>query len=53
LPIQLESAEEYARRVRPALPVFRVSCTTEEGIGQWIEWLSDRRRLWAGKKSAS
>jgi hydrogenase nickel incorporation protein HypB len=53
LPVQLESAEEYARRVRPALPVFRVSCTTEEGIGEWIEWLSDRRQLWAGKKSAS
>jgi len=53
LPIQLESAEEYARRVRPALPVFRVSCTTEEGIGQWIEWLSDRRLLWTGKKSGS
>ena len=53
LPVDLESAEEYARLVRPALPVFRVSCTTEEGIGRWIEWLSDRRQLWAGKKSAS
>ena len=53
LPVQLESAEQYARRVRPALPVFRVSCTTEEGIGEWIEWLSDRRQLSAGKKSAS
>jgi hypothetical protein len=52
-PTSIESAEKYARGVPPALPVVPFSCTTEEGIGKWTEWLSDPRQLWAGKKSAS
>jgi hydrogenase nickel incorporation protein HypB len=32
-------AAEYARRVRPGLPVLMVSATTGEGVDAWIDWL--------------
>ena len=53
LPVNLEETETYARRVRPGLPVFRVSCTTDEGIEEWIAWLNERRRCWRARKSES
>ena len=33
------AAIDYARRVRPGLPVMRVSATTGEGLDEWIDWL--------------
>ncbi len=33
------AAAEFARRVRPGLPVLMVSATTGEGLDAWVEWL--------------
>jgi hydrogenase nickel incorporation protein HypB len=33
--------EERARKINPSLKVFRVSCRTGEGLGNWIAWLRD------------
>jgi hydrogenase nickel incorporation protein HypB len=35
----IDAAIAYARRVRPGLPVMRVSATTGEGLEAWIDWL--------------
>ncbi len=35
------AAIEYARRVRPGLPVIRLSATTGEGLDAWIDWLQE------------
>jgi hydrogenase nickel incorporation protein HypB len=32
--------EERARKINPALKIFRVSCRTGEGLESWIDWLS-------------
>jgi hydrogenase nickel incorporation protein HypB len=34
-----DTAIEYARRVRPGLPVIQVSATTGEGLAAWLDWL--------------
>jgi len=34
-----DAAIDYARRVRPGLPVICLSATTGEGLAAWIEWL--------------
>jgi hydrogenase nickel incorporation protein HypB len=31
--------EERARNINPSLQVFRVSCRTGEGLGNWVGWL--------------
>jgi hydrogenase nickel incorporation protein HypB len=33
--------EANVRRVRPGVPVLRVSATTGEGLGAWLAWLAD------------
>ena len=33
-------AAEYARRVRPGLPVLTVSAKTGDGFGAWLAWLA-------------
>ena len=53
LDVNLDDAERYARQVRPGLPVFRLSCTTGDGIGEWIQWLNDHRLSWHAQRSAS
>jgi hydrogenase nickel incorporation protein HypB len=30
---------EGVRAVNPGVPVFQVSCTTKEGLADWIGWL--------------
>jgi len=37
----VDRAVEYACRVRPGLPVLRVSATTGEGFDAWLAWLQD------------
>jgi hydrogenase nickel incorporation protein HypB len=51
--VDLAAFEAYARQVRPALPVFRTSCTTDEGIEEWIAWLTACRRFSRALRSAS
>ena len=46
VPVDLAQAREHARRVNPGLRIFETSCATGEGIGEWIEWLSERRESW-------
>jgi hydrogenase nickel incorporation protein HypB len=35
----MDKAEEYARRVNPAIEIIRLSATTGEGFEAWIEWI--------------
>lgn len=51
VPLRIEEAEEYARRVRPNLPIFRTSATTGEGIEEWSRWL--RKSVDAWRSTAS
>jgi hydrogenase nickel incorporation protein HypB len=46
VPVDLQEMEAAAHVVHPGLPVFRVSCTTGEGIEPWIDWLMERRACW-------
>ncbi len=34
-----DAATDYARRVKPGLPVMRVSAKTGEGLDAWLDWL--------------
>jgi hydrogenase nickel incorporation protein HypB len=36
-------AREYARSIHPGMEILEVSCTTGQGLDQWIEWLEKRR----------
>ena len=49
----LEEARANARKVNPDLVIMDVSCTTGEGIPDWISWLSQRyQRRFGNPKSA-
>jgi hydrogenase nickel incorporation protein HypB len=39
LQCDIEQLEQNALRINPSLKVFRTSCTTGEGIGDWCGWL--------------
>ena len=39
----IAAAEENARRIHPGMDIVRVSCTTGDGIQQWLVWLEQRR----------
>ena len=39
LDFDIELAEANARRVNPALRIFRVSARTGEGLAAWLDWL--------------
>jgi hydrogenase nickel incorporation protein HypB len=53
VPVDLDELETFARQVRPGLPVFRTSCTTDAGIEEWAKWMHERRQFWRAEKSAS
>ena len=38
------AAEENARRVHPEMEIVRVSCTSGDGLQQWLTWLQQRKR---------
>jgi hydrogenase nickel incorporation protein HypB len=44
VPFQAEAAIENARRVHPDMEVVKVSCTTGEGLDEWMQWLENRRK---------
>ncbi|HUK26553.1 MAG TPA: hydrogenase nickel incorporation protein HypB [Terriglobales bacterium] len=44
VPFVVESAEENARRVHPAMEIVRSSSLTLEGAQEWLRWLDHRRR---------
>ena len=45
VPFDIAAAEENARRIHPGMDIVRVSCTTGDGIQQWLAWLEHRRHL--------
>jgi hydrogenase nickel incorporation protein HypB len=45
VPFDITAAEENARRIHPGMDIVRVSCTTGDGIQQWLAWLEQRRLL--------
>jgi len=44
VPFDAAVAEENARKVHPGMEIVRVSCTTREGLSQWLAWLEQRRK---------
>jgi hydrogenase nickel incorporation protein HypB len=47
----LKEAKANARRVNPDLDIIEMSCTTGEGILDWISWLEQRYRKKFGTKA--
>ena len=43
VPFDITAAEENARRIHPGMDIVRVSCTTSDGIQQWLAWLGRRQ----------
>jgi hydrogenase nickel incorporation protein HypB len=37
-------AREYARQIHPGMEILEVSCTTGQGLDEWIQWLQKRRQ---------
>ncbi len=44
VPFDLAKAEDNARKVHPGVEIIRTSCTTQQGIGEWLGWLQRRLR---------
>ncbi len=42
LKFDVERCIAFARRVNPSIEVIRVSATTGEGMGDWLDWISAR-----------
>ncbi|MCX6009482.1 MAG: hydrogenase nickel incorporation protein HypB [Chloroflexi bacterium] len=47
----LKEAKANARRVNPNLDIIDISCTTGEGISDWISWLNQRYQKKFGTKA--
>jgi hydrogenase nickel incorporation protein HypB len=47
----LKEAKANARRVNPDLDIIDISCTTGEGISDWISWLEQRYQKKLGTKA--
>ena len=43
VPFDIAKAREFARRTHPGMEIVEVSCTTGEGLDQWVQWLEKRR----------
>ena len=43
VPFNAEVAVENARRVHPEMEVVRVSCTTREGLDEWMKWIEQKK----------
>jgi hydrogenase nickel incorporation protein HypB len=41
----LSGAERNARRVHPAMEIVRVSCTTRDGLRDWLAWLEQKKKM--------
>jgi len=38
----LETLEKNSLSINPSLHIFKTSCTTDEGIAEWCEWISSK-----------
>ena len=41
--IDIDKIKNDALSLNPGLKIFKVSCKTGEGLGQWVEWLREQR----------
>ena len=53
LDFDADLAEANARRVNPALVIFRVSAKSGEGMAAWLDWIRAGLTAQRGKRSAS
>ncbi len=44
VPFNVDAAMANARRVHPGMEIVTMSCTTEEGLREWMNWLAARRK---------
>jgi hydrogenase nickel incorporation protein HypB len=44
VPFNLAAVEENARRVHPDMEIVKLSCTTLEGLQDWLSWIERRRQ---------
>jgi hydrogenase nickel incorporation protein HypB len=44
LRLDVDACEANARRINPAIKVMRVSATTGEGMGAWLDWVREGAR---------
>jgi len=44
VPFNIVSAEENAHRINPGIEIVRVSCTTGNGLAEWMTWLDRKQR---------
>jgi hydrogenase nickel incorporation protein HypB len=42
VPFDIKRAREYARQIHPGMEILEVSCTTGQGLEQWIQWIEKR-----------
>jgi hydrogenase nickel incorporation protein HypB len=43
VPFNLELARGNAQRAHPGIDIIEVSCTTGQGLAEWMQWLRRRR----------
>jgi hydrogenase nickel incorporation protein HypB len=43
VPFDLQLARDNAERAHPGIRIIEISCTTGEGVDDWMEWLKQRR----------
>jgi len=44
VPFDIAKAEENARKVHPGVEIVRVSCTTGDGLKEWLQWLERKKK---------
>jgi hydrogenase nickel incorporation protein HypB len=44
VPFDINAAAENARKVHPEIEILKVSCTTGNGLQEWMMWLEQRRK---------
>ena len=44
VPFDIAKAEENARKVHPGVEIVRVSCTTGNGVAEWLHWLERKKK---------
>jgi hydrogenase nickel incorporation protein HypB len=43
VPFDMAVAEQNARKIHAAIEIARVSCTTRDGVNEWLAWLQRKR----------
>jgi hydrogenase nickel incorporation protein HypB len=44
VPFDANKAKENARKVHPGMEILETSCTTEQGLTEWMGWLEAKRK---------